>query len=247
MIVFTKPTCYNRPLGVPMSTSLAIKGIGDRLVISMPQGEWTTILPELMHAIDERGDFFKGAKVVLQVEDRELGPAQLVALRQALAQREITLWALMATNEGTCAAAAKLGIDIDVETTPHQEQVEEDDFVFDSDLPGDEAILVERTLRSGQRLRHAGHVIVIGDVNPGSEIVAGGHILVWGRLRGTVHAGAAGDESATVCALDMMPTQLRIAGHIAVSPKRRGRARPEVAFVRDGQLVAETWENSDRS
>lgn len=245
MIVFTKPACYNRPLGVPMRTPLAIKGIGDRLVISLPQGEWTTILPDLMHAIDERGDFFKGAKVALQVDDRELGPAQLVALRQALAQREITLWALLATDESTCAAASKLGIDIDVGSPSHQ--TEEDDYVFDSDLPGDEAILVERTLRSGQRLRHPGHVIVFGDVNPGSEIVAGGHILIWGRLRGTVHAGAAGDESATVCALDMMPTQLRIASHIAVSPKRRGRPRPEVAFVRDGQLIAETWENSERS
>jgi septum site-determining protein MinC len=245
MIVFTKPTCYNRPLGVTMSTPLAIKGIGDRLVISMPQGEWTLILPELMRAIDERGDFFMGAKVALQVEDLELGPAQLVALRQALAQREITLWALLATNESTCAAAAKLGIDVDLESSPHQ--TEEDDYVFDSDLPGDEAILVERTLRSGQRLRHPGHVIVFGDVNPGSEIVAGGHILIWGRLRGTVHAGAAGDESATVCALDMMPTQLRIAAHIAVSPKRRGRPRPEVAFVRDGQLIAEAWDTSERS
>jgi septum site-determining protein MinC len=227
-----------------MSTPLAIKGIGDRLVISIPQGEWTEVLPELMHAIDERGDFFRGAKVALQVDDRELGPAQLVALRQTLAQREITLWALLATNENTCAAATKLGIQIDASSSSSHE--EEDDYVFDSDLSGDEAILVERTLRSGQRLRHPGHVIVLGDVNPGSEIVAGGHILIWGRLRGTVHAGAAGDEDAIVCALDMMPTQLRIASHIAVSPKRRGRPLPEVAFVREGQLIAEAWDTGNR-
>jgi septum site-determining protein MinC len=86
-------------------------------------------------------------------------------------------------------------------------------------------------------------VIVIGDVNPGAEIVAGGHVLVWGRLRGTVHAGATGDEEAIVCALDMSPTQLRIAGYITRSPdERRRHPRPEVAAVRDGQIVAVPWQ-----
>jgi septum site-determining protein MinC len=113
---------------------------------------------------------------------------------------------------------------------------------LESELAGEEAVLVMRTLRSGHRLRHPGHVIVVGDVNPGAEIIAGGNIVVWGRLRGTVHAGATGDESARVCALDLGPTQLRIAGQIAISPERRGQAKPETARIRDGQLVAEHWD-----
>jgi septum site-determining protein MinC len=56
-----------------------------------------------------------------------------------------------------------------------------------------------------------------------------------------VHAGAAGDESAVVCALDLAPAQLRIAGQIALSPERKGDPKPEVARIRDGQLVAEPW------
>jgi len=95
-------------------------------------------------------------------------------------------------------------------------------------------------------VRHPGHVVVLGDVNPGAEIIAGGHVLVWGRVRGVVHAGAGGDGTATVAALDLAPTQLRIAGHIAVSPKRRGAVRPEVALIRDGHLVAEPWEGDSR-
>jgi septum site-determining protein MinC len=113
---------------------------------------------------------------------------------------------------------------------------------IDSDLIGEEAVLMRRTLRSGQTLRHPGHVVILGDVNPGAEIVAGGHVLIWGRMRGVVHAGAAGDETATVCALDLTPTQLRIAGHISVSPERRGPGRPEMAHVREGQLIAESWQ-----
>ena len=62
-------------------------------------------------------------------------------------------------------------------------------------IEGDEAILVRRTLRSGYKLEHPGHVTVIGDVNPGAEITAGGSILIWGRMRGVAHAGAEGDEA----------------------------------------------------
>jgi septum site-determining protein MinC len=107
----------------------------------------------------------------------------------------------------------------------------------------DAGLLTRRTLRSGQQLRHPGSIALIGDVNPGAEIVAGGDIIVWGKLRGTVHAGAMGDEDAQVCALDMRPTQLRIAQHIARSPEeRRRKPSPEVARVRKGQIVVESWE-----
>ena len=98
-------------------------------------------------------------------------------------------------------------------------------------------------MRSGQQLRHPGSITVIGDVNPGAEVVAGGDVVVWGKLRGTVHAGAMGNETAVVCALDLMPTQLRIAQYIARSPEsRRRKPTPEVARVRDGKIVAESWE-----
>jgi septum site-determining protein MinC len=106
---------------------------------------------------------------------------------------------------------------------------------------GEKAVLVRRTLRSGYSLQFAGHVVVIGDVNPGAEVIASGDVLVWGRLRGMVHAGAEGNEDAIVCALDLIPTQLRIAGQIAITPQRRGKPQPEMARLKDGQVVAEAW------
>ena len=86
-----------------------------------------------------------------------------------------------------------------------------------------------------------GHVTVIGDVNPGAEIVASGDIVVWGRLRGVAHAGADGNDEAIVCALDLEPMQLRINDKIAITPKRKGKAQPEVARVIDNQVIAEPW------
>jgi septum site-determining protein MinC len=57
-----------------------------------------------------------------------------------------------------------------------------------------------------------------------------------------VHAGAQVDENAIVCALDLSPTQLRIADQISIPPQRRGEPHPEMARIQDGQVLAEPWE-----
>jgi septum site-determining protein MinC len=108
----------------------------------------------------------------------------------------------------------------------------------------DMGVLVRRTLRSGQVVQHPGHVVVIGDVNPGAEIIAGGDVVVWGKLRGIVHAGATGDDGAVVCALSLAPLQLRIGNHIARTPEGREGLpeQPEMASVQDDEIVAEPWE-----
>jgi len=92
------------------------------------------------------------------------------------------------------------------------------------------------SLRGGQSLQHLGAIVVVGDVNPGAELVAAGDIVVFGSLRGTAHAGAQGDVAARVYALELAPTQLRIATCIAAGEARRERV-PEVAFI-DGERIA---------
>ncbi len=104
------------------------------------------------------------------------------------------------------------------------------------------------TLRGGQALHHPGNVVVVGDVNPGAEIVASGDVLVFGRLGGVAHAGAQGDEAARVFALDLNATQLRIATYIAADPEntRRVRTVPEAALVRDGRIVIVPFDQIDQ-
>jgi septum site-determining protein MinC len=95
-------------------------------------------------------------------------------------------------------------------------------------------------LRSGQTVKHPGHVIVIGDVNPGGQILAGGDIIIWGRLQGSAHAGAFGDLNAVVCALEMTPTLLRIADLTV----RNHKGKTEIARVEQQQMVFSAWEKS---
>ncbi|MGD8620924.1 MAG: septum site-determining protein MinC [Anaerolineales bacterium] len=227
-----------------MDTSLNVKGIQQGLLITLPEGDWSLVSSDMLVAIQERGDFFRGARVALQIGERELSAVDLGHLRDALSDEDVTLWAVLTESEITRRTAADLGLEIKLEKTARE--ADEAAEPFDTSLPGEEAVLVERTLRSGHSIRYHGHVVVMGDVNPGSEIVAGGHVIIWGKLRGTVHAGAGGDQEATVCALDLAPTQLRIANQISISPKRRGKSRPERAFIKDDQIIAEPWRESDR-
>lgn len=101
------------------------------------------------------------------------------------------------------------------------------------------------TLRGGQALHNLGNLVVVGDVNPGAELVASGDIVVFGALRGVAHAGAQGDRGARVIALELSPTQLRIATAIAsgeASAKPRG---PEHASIVGDRIVVVPFAAAD--
>jgi septum site-determining protein MinC len=109
------------------------------------------------------------------------------------------------------------------------------------DAQQSDAVIINRTLRSGQRVKHQANVVIVGDVNPGAEVIAGGDIIVFGRLRGVVHAGAGGSKDSQVAALKLIPTQLRIASLIARSPddSDSSKLQAERAFIEDDQIMVE--------
>ncbi len=223
--------------------TIAIKGIREGLLVTLGKGDWSTELRALEARLSASPSFFRGGRVALDVGSQELGRSEVEDARALLARHQVELWAVVSTNPVTEAAVQRLGLVVSIKTDldPPRPRGPEAASEGDEDLSV-EGLVVRRTLRSGQRLRHPGHIVVIGDVNPGAEVVAGGDIVVWGRARGMVHAGALGDEGAVICALDLAPTQLRIAGHIARSPEERRRnLMPEMASMREGRIVAVPW------
>ncbi|MEW9500569.1 septum site-determining protein MinC [Jeotgalibacillus marinus] len=73
-------------------------------------------------------------------------------------------------------------------------------------------------VRSGQVIEVDGDFLLIGDVNPGGTIMAGGNIYVIGKLQGIAHAGCYGNNEAVIVASQMIPSQLRIAQHLNRAP-----------------------------
>ncbi|WP_300667678.1 septum site-determining protein MinC [Desulfoluna sp.] len=92
-------------------------------------------------------------------------------------------------------------------------------------------------VRSGQRVNSERHLVVLGDVNPGGEVVAGGDIYVMGSLRGTAVAGNPSDSSSIVMALDFRPMQLQVGPHVADHHVPAKPGRVEYAFVAAGRVV----------
>ncbi len=106
-------------------------------------------------------------------------------------------------------------------------------------------LYIRRTIRSGQSISSDGNIIVIGDVNPGAEIIAKGDITVWGILGGIAHAGSDGNNYAKIRALKLNPVQIRIGEIFARRPdtinlpyiQKSCEYVPEEAFTYKGSIV----------
>ncbi len=222
---------------------IQIKGLRDGLLISLGAGEWHELQELLFAQIDERSTFFHGARLALDVGNQPLRVAELSRLRDKLSEREVSLWAVVSESPKTVQTAQLLGL-----ATRISKQRTVDPPPPPVDMGTDDAALwIQRTLRSGMRIEYPGHVVVMGDVNPGAGIVAEGNVLVWGRLRGAVHAGAPSQTGASqnpeafVCALMMSPSRLQIASEIENRVRDKTSKNKIKISLKDGKFIAEEW------
>jgi len=217
---------------------IQIKGLRDGLLVSLVDASWDVQLAALMSQVDTQPSFFQGARLALDVASQVLHVNELVNLRDQLSERGIFLWAVVSESPTTEQTAQLLGL----ATRISKPRPEESRAYAVEDLGEETALFLDRTLRSGTRIEFAGHVVVLGDVNPGAEILAEGNVIVWGRLRGMVHAGSKGDREAAVCALDFSPMQLRIADEATAAMEPQTQSKPQIVRINgSGGLQAADW------
>jgi len=219
------------------TSPIQIKGLRDGLLVSLNDAPWDEQLSVLMERVDAQPSFFQGARLALDVASQVLHVNDLVDLRDKLSERGISLWAVLSESPTTEQTSQLLGLATRISKPRPQEGR---DFGVE-DLGKGTALFLDRTLRSGTRIEFAGHVVVLGDVNPGAEIVAEGNIIIWGRLRGMVHAGAEGDRDAVVCALEFSPMQLRVSDEVLSVTDSQTQAGPRSAGIEDGKLLIKDW------
>ncbi len=108
-----------------------------------------------------------------------------------------------------------------------------------------DVLMMAGRVRSGQRVTAKRHLVLLGDVNPGGEILAGGDVIVVGRLRGKESAGRPSDASAIVLALDFRPTQVQIGVIVAAGLPQTESHIAEFAHVEDGAIVVDDYRKTD--
>lgn len=220
-----------------LASLVQIKGLRDGLLVSLADAPWEEQRAALLEQIERQESFFQGARLALDVGAQVLKVNELVELRDRLSERNISLWAIVSESPTTEKTAQLLGL-----ATRISKPRPEDTRPFDvQDFGEGTALFLNKTLRSGARVEFAGHVVVLGDVNPGAEIIAEGSVIIWGRLRGAVHAGSKGDQSAVVCALDFLPIRLQVAEEAVNLSDRKESGKPEAAFIQNERVVIEAW------
>lgn len=203
--------------------SIVFKGYRSGLALIIPDdGPFEQYLHEIAEHLNKSRNFFAGAKISLQLGSRKLSAEERTQLIQLFQANGLVL-------RNSSERVSPLP-----RTAQPRKTVNETNI-----MP---TITVKKTLRSGQRIDYEGNVLVMGDINPGAEVIAGGDIIVLGKLRGTVHAGARGDRAVQIFAFQINPVQIRIADVIARGNdkvKRSKDLRPEVAKIKDNQIVVE--------
>lgn len=212
-----------------MSEHIALKGTRDGLVLYLdPEAKFSILMGELDQLLKDSEQFLQGAVVRCFGGDKIFTVEQKEELRLALTEYGLTLAGWLTSEQVYAPVRSSEPVD--------SEPVR----VWDEGMVEGSCLFVERTLRSGASIQFEGHVVVLGDVNPGAEIIASGNIAVMGSLRGVAHAGATGERNATVSAYHLAPTQLRIADLVARSPEGTENLRgPEIAKIKDNQLMVD--------
>ena len=101
---------------------------------------------------------------------------------------------------------------------------------------------LRKTIRSGQSINYPGNIVIIGDVNPGAEIYAAGNIIVFGTLKGIVHAGTNGNDKAIIAAFKLEQQILQIGNIVTRSPEDDVKPDyPEVAKIKNGSIIVEPY------
>ncbi len=104
-----------------------------------------------------------------------------------------------------------------------------------------DVLMLRGRVRSGQKIEARKHVVITGDVNPGARIIAGGDVIVLGKLSGNVHAGQPQDLSAIVFALEFSPTHVQIGGIAVAGSEEKSAGSPEFAYVEDNQIIVSNY------
>ena len=218
-----------------VESCVTFKATVNGLVIVLDEeSDFETIYKQIEKKVSQAGRFFKGASLNVKYRGKKLSRFEEEKIFELL--RTKTEADIKSINEDTEINSEEQSI-----RSAQQKKLKIKKFFFKGI---DEGMTKYHrgTIRAGQLVSFDGNIVIIGDVNPSGEIIATGNVIVMGSLRGIVHAGADGNKEAIVAALNLQPTQLRIADVYTRCPDEKevkGSYFPELAYIKDDSVYIE--------
>ncbi len=190
-----------------------------------PAASFEAIVAFMDQRLEQSGDFFHDTHMVLDLRIRPMRTDEISSLCEKLYEKsKVKVVEVRLSEEFSFTVEGDM-----------RKQKPLAPRGCDRERENSAPVIVRNTCRSGVRIVSPSDCIVLGDVNPGAEIIAEGDVVVFGTLRGLAHAGAAGERTARIWALSIRPNQIRIADLVAVPPRGEKPApnRFEVAEIQN--------------
>ena len=220
--------------GIVKGSGLQFKGTNSGIRAIFPDDLSDDALLKLFAAVpDEAYALPMGKGVVLDFQARPCSERFITRiLREVVWPKKLKLLAWLTADEDSSKRLSDAGFNV---TEPVQEQADE--------FTGGSVIILDRSLRSGQREEHGGDVILVGHLNDGAEVFAGGSVFVLGKLKGLVHAGCSGTDGVCVVTGSFEARQLRIGDKLCdqFGDDMKWWKKPVIITLEDDGLLFREW------
>lgn len=240
---------------MPGNDVISFRGTRQGILMSIKEDEpFGKIMDELKNRIDSELDFFGKSSISLDLGWREMDEYDMDELLYYLQKNGIKLMGIISTSLNTRKIAESRGLKVIIgrlglaghhgrkKSIMQKKAVARPQARTSAPgmkMPAGETLFIKKTIRSGQVIEHPGNFVIMGDVNPGAEVRAGGDIVIVGTLRGIAHAGLNPEyKSASISAFRFQPTQIRIKDKIESRFDRSitRHKKPVTAILDNGKI-----------
>lgn len=192
----------------------------ENLVKINPEATYEEVLEELKAKLPKLKTLYKGETTPLHIIGKHFENNEM--------------------DEITRTIKEELNISVDFDS-PKEMGIHVIKNTFEEDLSISETKYCRGAVRSGTKIEYEKSLVIIGDINAGAEVIAGGNIIVTGVLRGLAHAGAKGNKKAIIAARKMEAPQIRIAN--IVKEMEKTEEDPDIkqvyAYIKDENIIVE--------
>ena len=232
------------------NTVFQIKGnLFTLTVLCLYHSNIAVIEAHLIETIKQAPKFFKNIPIILDLQklNGKALDVDFFELIACLRRHTLLPIGIRGGNEVQHAAALEAGLAILPNAKAIHESTKSASIVEaaepTSTLPASASKVIIQPVRSGQQIyaRH-GDLIVLSSVSSGAELLADGHIHIYGTLRGRALAGVSGNQEARIFCQNLEAELIAIAGHYWVSEDLQSKPRKEniSIYLENEKLKLET-------